>query len=329
MKAVRVHANGGPEALKYEDVETPRPKPGEVLVKIEVSGVNFIDVQYRAGKYKPPQLPFVDGMEAAGTVAEIGEGVEGVTRLAVGDRVAYTMILGTYAEYQAVPAARVVALPAHVDFRSGAAVMLQGTTAHYLTHSTFPLAPGDTALVHAGAGGVGQLIIQVARKRGARVIATAGTDAKANLARDAGAEHAIIYTHQDFEAEVKRLTGGRGVDVVYDSVGKDTFDKSLNCLRPRGVLALFGFSSGSVPPFDPALLGAKGSLFLTRPGLNQYIATRDELVTRTTDLFAWLKTGELRLRMETDFPLADAARAHTELEARRTTGKLLLQIGGR
>jgi len=216
-----------------------------------------------------------------------------------------------------------------VDFRSGAAVMLQGTTAHYLTHSTYPLNPGDTALVHAGAGGVGQLIIQVARKRGARVLATAGTDAKAELAREAGAEHVIIYTRQDFEAEVKRLTAGRGVDVVYDSVGKDTFDRSLNCLRPRGVLALFGFSSGPVAPFDPAVLGAKGSLFLTRPGLNQYIATREELVARTTDLFAWLKSGELRLRMDTDFPLAEAARAHTELEARRTTGKLLLQIGGR
>jgi len=326
VKAVRVHASGGPEALRYEDVEAPRPGPGEVLVKIEVSGVNFIDVQYRAGKYKPPQLPFVDGMEAAGTVAEVGPGVSG---LAPGDRVAYTMILGTYAEYQAVSAARVVPLPAHVDFRSGAAVMLQGTTAHYLTHSTFPLKPGDTALVHAGAGGVGQLIIQVARKRGARVFATAGTDAKAELAREAGAEHVIIYTRQDFEAEVKRLTDGRGVDVVYDSVGKDTFDRSLNCLRPRGVLALFGFSSGPVAPFDPAVLGAKGSLFLTRPGLNQYIATRDELVSRTSDLFTWLKSGELRLRMDTDFPLAEAAKAHTELEARRTTGKLLLQIGGR
>ena len=326
MKAVRVHAKGGPEVLRYDDVEAPRPGPGEVLVKIEVSGVNFIDVQYRAGKYPPPQLPFVDGMEAAGTVADIGEGVTG---LAVGDRVAYTMILGTYAEYQSVSAARVVTLPDHVDFRSAAAVMLQGTTAHYLTHSTCPLHPGDTALVHAGAGGVGQLIIQVARKRGARVLATAGTEAKADLAREAGAEHVIIYTRQDFETEVKRLTAGRGVDVVYDSVGKDTFDKSLNCLRPRGLLALFGFSSGPVPPFDPATLGAKGSLFLTRPGLNQYIATRDELVSRTTDLFAWLKTGELKLRLDTVFPLADAARAHTELEARRTTGKLLLQIGGR
>jgi NADPH2:quinone reductase len=326
MKAVRVHTNGGPEALRYDDVETPRPGPGEVLVKIEFSGVNFIDVQYRAGKYKPPQLPFVDGMEAAGTIAALGEGVTGV---AVGDRVAYTMILGTYAEYQSVAAARVVALPDHVDFQSGAAVMLQGTTAHYLTHSTYPLEPGDTALVHAGAGGVGQLIIQVARKRGARVFATAGTEAKADLAREAGAEHVIVYTREDFEAEVKRLTSGRGVDVVYDSVGKDTFDKSLNCLRPRGVLALFGFSSGAVAPFDPAILGAKGSLFLTRPGLNQYIATRDELVSRTSDLFGWLKSGELRLRMDTVFPLAEAAAAHTELEARRTTGKLLLRIGGR
>ena len=326
MKAVRVHVNGGPEALRYEDAETPRPGPGEVLVKIEVSGVNFIDVQYRAGKYKPPQLPFVDGMEAAGTVAALGEGVTG---LAVGDRVAYTMILGTYAEYQAVPATRVVTLPDHVDFKAAAAVMLQGTTAHYLTHSTFPLHPGDTALVHAGAGGVGQLIIQVAQKRGARVLATAGTEAKAELAHQAGAEHVIIYTRQDFETEVKRLTGGRGVDVVYDSVGRDTFDKSLNCLRPRGVLALFGFSSGPVPPFDPATLGTKGSLFLTRPGLNQYIATRDELVSRTSDLFAWLESGELKLRVDTVYPLAEAATAHTELEARRTTGKLLLQIGGR
>ena len=325
MKAIRVHANGGPEALRYDEVETPRPGPGEVLVKIEFSGVNFIDVQYRAGKYKPPQLPFVDGMEAAGTVVEIGEGVTGVAR---GDRVAYTMILGTYAEYQSVAAARVVKLPDDVDFKSAAAVMLQGTTAHYLTHSTYPLAPGDTALVHAGAGGVGQLIIQVAKKRGARVFATAGTDAKAELAREAGAEHVIIYTRQDFEAEVKRLTDGRGVDVVYDSVGKDTFDKSLNCLRARGVLALFGFSSGPVAPFDPAILGAKGSLFLTRPGLNQHIATRDELVSRTTDLFAWLKSGELRLRTNTVFPLAETATAHTELEARRTTGKLLLRVGG-
>jgi NADPH:quinone reductase len=323
VKAIRVHAHGGPEVLRFDDIDPPRPGAGEVLVRIAVSGVNFIDVQYRAGKYKPPTMPFVDGMEASGTVAEVGTGVTGLT---AGDRVAYTMVLGTYAEYAVVPAARLVPLPAHVDFGAGAAVMLQGTTAHYLTHSTFPLNPGDTALVHAAAGGVGQLITQVARRRGARVIATAGTEAKAELARAAGAEHVIIYTKQDFEAEVKRLTAGRGVDVVYDSVGKDTFDKSLNCLRPRGYLALFGFSSGAVPPFDPAILGAKGSLFLTRPGLNQYIATREELLARTADLFAWLGAGELRLRIDTVFPLADAARAHTELEARRTSGKLLLQV---
>jgi NADPH2:quinone reductase len=324
VKAVRVHAHGGPEALRFEDVEVPRPGAGQVLVKTEVSGVNFIDVQFRAGKYKPPTLPFVDGMEGAGTVAEVGEGVTG---LAPGDRVAHTMVLGTYAEYQIVPADRLVPLPAHVDFRSGAAVMLQGTTAHYLTHSTFPLGAGDTALVHAGAGGVGQLIIQVARKRGARVIATAGTDAKAALARAAGAEHVIVYTREDFEAETRRFTDGRGVDVVYDSVGKDTFDKSLNCLRPRGVLALFGFSSGPVAPFDPAVLGAKGSLFLTRPGLNQYIATRDELLGRTRDLFAWIGAGELTVNVGATYPLAEAATAHIELEARRTTGKVLLQVG--
>lgn len=326
MKAVRVHAHGGPEALRYEDVEVPRPGPGEALVKVEMSGVNFIDVQYRAGNYKPPAFPFVDGMEGAGTVAEVGDGVTG---LAPGDRVAYTMVLGTYAEYQAVPAARLVPLPAQVDFSAAAAVMLQGTTAHYLTHSTFPLGPGDTALVHAGAGGVGQLIIQVARKRGARVLATAGTDAKAELAKAAGASDVIVYTRQDFETEVRRLTGGRGVDVVYDSVGKDTFDKSLNCLRPRGVLALFGFSSGPVAPFDPAILGAKGSLFLTRPGLNQHIATREELLGRTRDLFAWIAAGELTLNVGATYPLAEAATAHTELEARRTTGKLLLQIAQR
>jgi NADPH2:quinone reductase len=323
VKAVRVHAHGGPEALAFDEIDVPTPAAGEALVRIAVSGVNFIDVQYRAGKYKPPVLPFVDGMEASGTVAALGEGV---SDLKVGDRVAYTMLLGTYAEYQAVPAARLVPLPDHIDFTAAAAVMLQGTTAHYLTHSTFPLSDGHTALVHAAAGGVGQLITQVARKRGARVIGTAGTEAKAALARAAGAEHVIVYTQQDFESEVRRLTGGRGVDVVYDSVGKDTFEKSLNCLRPRGLLALFGFSSGPVAPFDPATLGAKGSLFLTRPGLNQYIATRDELLTRTRDLFAWLLSGELRLCIDSVFPLADAADAHRELEARRTAGKILLQV---
>ena len=234
------------------------------------------------------------------------------------------MVVGTYAEYAVVPASRLVPLPAHVDLKTAAAVMLQGTTAHYLTSSTFPLKPGDTALVHAAAGGVGQLIVQAARIRGARVIGTAGTAAKAALAREAGAGDVILYTEQDFEAEVKKLTAGRGVDVVYDSVGKDTFAKSLNCLRPRGLLALFGFSSGSVPPFDPAVLGAKGSLFLTRPGLNQYIATREELLARTDDVFTWLGDGRMKVRIEREYPLAEAADAHRALEARQTTGKVLL-----
>jgi NADPH2:quinone reductase len=321
VKAVRVHAPGGPEALRYEDVEVPTPGDGQALVKIAASGLNFIDVQFRAGKYPPPSSPFTLGSEAAGTVAAVGPGV---TEVAVGDRVAYTMVVGTYAEYAVVPAARLVPLPPHIDFKTAAAVMLQGTTAHYLTTSTFPLSPGDTVLVHAAAGGVGQLITQAARIRGARVIGTAGTPAKAALALEAGAADVILYTEQDFEAEVKRLTGGRGVDVVYDSVGKDTFAKSLNCLRPRGGLALFGFSSGPVAPFDPAILGAKGSLYLTRPGLNQYIATRDELLMRTHDIFAWLADGSLKVRIEREFPLAQAAEAHVELEARRTTGKVLI-----
>lgn len=321
MKAVRVHAPGGPEALRFEDVEVPTPGEGQALVKIAASGLNFIDVQFRAGKYPPPASPFTVGSEASGTVAAVGPGVADV---AVGDRVAYTMVVGTYAEYAVVPAARLVPLPDHIDFKTAAAVMLQGTTAHYLTSSTFPLSPGDTVLVHAAAGGVGQLITQAARKRGARVIGTAGTAAKAALARQAGAEDVILYTEQDFEAEVKRLTAGRGVDVVYDSVGKDTFSKSLNCLRPRGGLALFGFSSGPVAPFDPAILGAKGSLYLTRPGLNQYIATRDELLMRTRDIFAWLGDGSMKVRIEREFPLEQSAQAHVELEARRTTGKILI-----
>src|SRR5687767_9363739 len=326
MRAIRVHACGGPDALRYDEVATLEPQAGEALVEIAAAGVNFIDVQHRTGRYKPPALPFTLGSEGAGVVTAVGAGV---SEVAVGDRVAYAMVLGAYAEHAVVPAKRLVKVPAAIELETAAAVMLQGLTAHYLTHSTYAIKPGDTALVHAAAGGAGQLITQVARLRGATVYGTVGGEAKAAVARAAGAAATIDYGAQDFEAEIKKLTNGRGVDVVYDSVGKDTFDKSLNCLRPRGMLALFGFSSGPVPPFDPAVLGAKGSLFLTRPGLNQYIATRDELVSRTTDLFAWLKSGALRLRMHTDFPLADAARAHTELEARRTTGKLLLQIGGR
>lgn len=324
MKAVRVHAKGGPEALQYEDVPVPEPGAGQALVRVATAGLNFIDVQFRTGKYPVPAWPFTIGMEASGIVERVGDGV---TDVRPGDRVAWTMVLGTCADYAVVAAARLVPVPGGVDFDTAAAVMLQGTTAHYLTHSTFPLQPGDTALVHAGAGGVGQLIIQAAKIRGARVITTVGTEAKAAIARGVGADDVIVYTAQDFEAEVKRLTGGRGVDVVYDSVGKDTFEKSLNCLRPRGLLALFGFSSGPVAPFDPAVLGAKGSLFLTRPGLNQHIATREELLQRTTDVFAWLASGRLRVAIDRVLPLSETADAHRALEGRQTTGKVLLKAG--
>jgi NADPH2:quinone reductase len=321
MKAIRVHAYGGPDALRYDEVPQPKPQAGEALVEIEASGVNFIDVQHREGRYKGPQLPFTIGSEAAGTVRALGAGV---TEVAVGDRVAYAMVVGAYAQFATVPAKRLVKVPDAIDANTAAAVMLQGLTAHYLTHSTYPIKQGDTALVHAAAGGAGQLITQVARLRGATVYGTVGGEAKAAVARAAGAAATIDYRTQDFEAEIKKLTNGRGVDVVYDSVGKDTFDKSLNCLRPRGMLALFGFSSGAVAPFDPAVLGAKGSLFLTRPGLNQYIATREELVARATDLFAWLAAGKLEITIDTVRPLAEAAEAHRALEGRRTAGKLLL-----
>jgi NADPH2:quinone reductase len=321
MHAIRIHASGGPEALRFEQIDVPSPGPGQALVKLAAVGLNFIDVQYRRGNYPPPSTPFTPGMEGAGTVEAVGAGV---TEVAVGDRVAYTMVIGTYAQYAVVPAVRLVTLPPHIDFKTAAAVMLQGCTAHYLTGSTFPVKAGDTVLVHAAAGGVGQLIVQAARIRGARVLGTAGTAAKAALAREAGADEVILYTERDFETEVKRLTGGRGVDVVYDSVGKDTFTKSLNCLRPRGGLALFGFSSGSVTPFDPAILGAKGSLYLTRPGLNQYIATREELLMRARDVFDWLGDGRMKVKVEREYPLAEAAQSHIELESRRTTGKALL-----
>jgi NADPH2:quinone reductase len=308
--------------LTYEDVDVPRPGPGEAQVRIAASGLNYLDVQYRIGRVKAP-LPFVIGSEASGVVSEVGSGA---TDLEVGDRVAWAMTLGSYAEYAVVPAWKLVVLPAGLDMQIAAGVMLQGLTAHYLTHSTFPLEPGDTALVHAAAGGVGSVIVQVARIAGARVIATVGTDAKAELARQAGAHDVIVYTRQNFEVEVKRLTAGRGVDVVYDSVGKDTFEGSLNCLRPRGMLALFGFSSGLVPPFDPAILGAKGSLFLTRPGLNQYMASREELMSRMHDIFEWLSSGKLKIRIGHVFPMTEARKAHEELEARRTTGKVLLKV---
>jgi NADPH2:quinone reductase len=317
---VRVHQYGGPEVLRYEDVDVPRPRAGETLVKIAASGVNYLDVQYRTGRHKTP-TPFIVGSEGAGVVADVGAEV---AELRAGDRVAYAMTLGSYAEYALVPARKLVAVPPAIELETAAAVMLQGLTAHYLTHSTFPLKRGETALVHAGAGGVGQVIVQVAHLLGARVIATVGTDAKAVIAREAGADEVIVYTRDDFEAEVKRLTGGAGVEVVYDSVGRDTFEKSLNCLRPRGYLVLFGFSSGQVAPFDPATLGIKGSLFLTRPGLNQYMATRDELLMRANAVFTWLMAGKLRVRIDRRYSFQDARQAHEDLEGRRTAGKIVL-----
>ena len=320
MKAIRVHAFGGPEALKFEDVPDPLPKAGEAAVKIDAAGVNFIDTYQRTGAYKIP-LPSGLGQEGAGIVTAVGPGV---TAVKAGDKVAWTGILGSYAEAIAVPVDRLVALPAGVTTKQGAAIMLQGMTAHYLATSTYPLKAGDTCLVHAGAGGAGLLLTQIAKLRGARVITTVSTDEKATLSREAGADHVVMYTRQDFEEEVKKITGGKGVQVVYDSVGQTTFAKSLNCLVPRGMLVLFGQSSGHVEPFDPHTLSAKGSLYLTRPTLATYIATREELEQRSSDLFGWIAAGKLRLRTEFEFPLKDATEAHRALEGRKTTGKVLL-----
>ena len=320
MKAVRIHAPGGPEALKYEDTPPPSPKAGEAVVKVDAAGLNYVDVYVRTGAYKG-EYPMTLGMEAGGTVSAVGPNVSDVQ---VGDKVAYTGIPGAYAEYAAVPAARLVKLPGGISTKQGAAAMLQGMTAHYLACSTYPLKKGDACLVHAAAGGVGLLLCQIAKMRGARVIGTVSTDEKAKLAREAGADEVILYTRQDFEAEVKRLTDGKGLQVVYDSVGKTTFDKSLNCLAPRGLLALYGQSSGPIGPFDVALLGAKGSLFLTRPSLNAYIASREELTQRSGELLGWIRDGKLKLRTEFEFPLKDAAEAHRALEGRKTTGKVLL-----
>ena len=319
MKAIRIHDFGGPEVMSYEDVPAPSAGKGEAVVKMAAAGVNFIDIYFRSGQHKH-ELPFTPGHEGAGTVSSIGEGV---TEVQVGDRVAYAMTLGSYAEYAVVPAWRLAKLPPNIDFKLGAAIMLQGMTAHYLTHDTFPLKPGHKALVHAGAGGVGLLIIQTAKKCGATVYTTVGTEAKAELARQAGADETIIYSKQDFEAEVKRLVPG-GLDVVYDSVGATTFSKSLNCLRPRGYMVLFGQSSGPVPPFEPGSLGGKGSLFLTRPSLAHYSMTRSEILSRTSDLFRWLEAGELKLKVDHVFPLAEARQAHEALAGRKTTGKLIL-----
>ncbi len=320
MKAVRVHAVGGPDVLRVEDVDRPAPGPGQVLVQIAAAGVNFVDVYQRNGLY-PVERPFILGQEAAGTVTALEAGVRDVT---VGDRVAYAGVLGAYAEFATVPADRLVPLPDGVSPKQGAALMLQGMTAHYLACTTYPLKPGDTCLVHAAAGGVGLLLCQIAKLRGARVIGTVSTAAKAELARAAGADEVILYTERDFEEAVKRLTAGAGVQVVYDSVGKTTFAKGLNCLAPRGMMALFGQSSGPVGALDPLVLMQKGSLFLTRPTVTTYIATRVELLARAGEVLGWVRDGRLRVRIGGEFPLAQAADAHRELEARRTTGKLLL-----
>ena len=321
MKAIQIHETGGPETLKLADLPIPEPGPGQVLIRVEATGVNFIEVYFRKGVYKS-SLPFTPGSEAAGTVEELGPGVTG---FAAGDAVASTSVMGSYAEYALVPAAQLVKVPDGLSMEKAAAAMLQGMTAHYLSHSTFPLKVGDTALVHAGAGGVGLLLTQIATRLNARVITTVSTPAKAELSREAGASDVILYTEQDFETEVKRLTGGKGVDVVYDSVGKTTFEGSLNCLRPRGLLALFGASSGPVPPFDLIQLSGKGSLFVTRPTMWHYIATRAELEWRAGDVLRWAANGERKLRTEFIYPLAEAAQAQTDLEERKSTGKILLE----
>jgi NADPH2:quinone reductase len=320
MLAIQVSEAGGPEVLTPVERPIPTPKPNEAVVKIKAAGVNFIDVYFREGRYSA-LLPFVNGQEGAGIVTAIGSEV---TSVKPGDRVAYTGSLGSYAEYAAVPANRLIRIPEGLDFEQAAAAMLQGMTAHYLSHSTYQLQKGETALVHAAAGGVGLLLVQMAKRIGARVIATAGTADKAKLARDAGADACIIYSESDFEKETRRLTNDKGVDVVYDGVGKATFDKDLNLLRPRGYLVLFGGASGAVPPFDLIKLSQKGSLYITRPTLAHYTATREELEWRASDVLGWVKNGELKLRIYKKYSLREAAQAHRDLEGRKTTGKLLL-----
>jgi NADPH:quinone reductase len=321
MKAIQVQKTGGPEALTLVDLPVPKPKPNEAVVKIAAIGVNFIDVYFREGRYPAP-LPFVDGQEAAGTVTDVGSNV---TTVKPGDRVAYTGVMGAYAEYAAVPADRLVHVPDKITDQQAAAAMLQGMTAHYLVNSTYPLKKGETALIHAAAGGVGLLLVQMAKNIGARAIGTVGTEEKAKLAREAGADEVIVYTQQDFEVETKRLTENKGVHVVYDGVGKSTFEKGLNVLRPRGYMVLFGGASGAVPPFDPIALSQKGSLFLTRPSLVHYIATREELEQRSNDVLGSVAAGKLKLRIGHVYKLQEVQQAHRDLEGRKTTGKILLE----
>jgi NADPH:quinone reductase len=320
MKAIQVQKTGGPEVLTLVDLPIPKLKANEAVVKIAAIGVNFIDVYFREGRYPAP-LPFIDGQEAAGTVTEVGSEVKTVKP---GDRVAYTGVIGSYAEYAAVPADRLVHVPDKITDQQAAAAMLQGMTAHYLVNSTYPLKKGETALIHAAAGGVGLLLVQMAKNIGARAIGTVGTEEKAKLAREAGADEVILYTQKDFEAETKRLTENKGVHVVYDGVGKSTFEKGLNVLRPRGYMVLFGGASGAVPPFDPIALSQKGSLFLTRPSLLHYIATRQELEQRSSDVFGAVAADKLKLRIGHVYQLEEVQQAHRDLEGRKTTGKILL-----
>ena len=322
MKAVYIEQTGGPEVLLFGECPTPDLSAGEVLVKVAYSGVNFTDLNQRSGVNKIP-MPAVLGAEAAGTVERVSEGTG---NLKPGDRVAWAMVRGTYAEYAVVPAKMLVRVPERADLRTAAAAMLQGMTAHYLTHSTFSIKPGHTALVHAAAGGTGRLLVQIAAMLGARVIGTAGTPAKAALAREAGAAETILYEEQDWVAEVKRLTGGKGVDVVYDSVGKATFLKGLDCLKPRGMMVHFGVSSGQIEPFDTRALTQKGSLFLARPTLNTHVSDPEELAWRAGDIFRWIADGKLQLRIDREYPLSEAAQAHRDIEERKTAGKILLVI---
>lgn len=327
MKAVRVHELGGPEVLRYEEIPDPRPQTSEVLVKIEAAGVNFLDIYYRSGfhwgGHHRRALPYIPGAEAAGTVVQIGAEVNGIE---AGDRVAYGISngSGSYAEFCPVPSWHLFNVPSFVDFPTAAAVMLQGMTAHYLTHSTYAVKPNDTVLIHAAAGGTGLLLVQIAKLRGARVIGTVSTEEKARLARSAGADATINYTKEDFAVEVRKLTGGKGVNVVYDSVGKETYEKSLDSLAPLGCLAIFGQASGPVPPFDTAVLNAKGSLSLTRPSLTHNVASHADVVWRAGDLFKWIEAGKLKVKIGKTFSLAGASDAHREMESRRSVGKILL-----
>ena len=320
MKAVRFHTNGGPEVLKYEDVDTPKPNHDEALIKLEAIGVNYIDIYQRSGQYATP-LPTTAGGEGSGTVVEVGSEV---SEVAVGDLVAYTGPLGAYAEYAVVPAWRLVKLPTSINPSTAAALMLQGMTAHYLTHTTYPLKKGDTCLIHAAAGGVGLLLIQMAKKLGAQVIGTVSTKEKAQLAHSVGADETIIYTQNDFEKEVLRITDGQRIEVVYDSVGKSTFDQSINCLAPRGCLVLYGQASGPVPNIDPQMLNSKGSLFLTRPSLGHHTLNRSEILGRANTIFEWVSKGDLSVRVHASLALNEAAEAHRLLASRTTTGKIVL-----